>query len=272
MSESLSQKLKNEAQAFFVAPVYPFLQKDWPVKMWLFIALSYVPVINLIVARGWRMEYIRRLGWRLDRVLPAPKDSLRFFANGLLLWIARGAFLLVPVFIIATFGLGGWKDLWDDIRFLFQLSMDFFWRRKLAGGEYLHQLWVFTKSEFIANILAFLIENIYLVVYVPIYRIGMIRFALTGSLIKSHAQILKNLRFLFRNFLDILLMYTFNIFNFIVIFLVDLLLTLSVVGVPLIPIVTFYMYYWNTGYEYGLLARTMVEQEGMAPRPEMSFG
>lgn len=35
-------------------------------------------------------------------------------------------------------------------------------------------------------------------------------------------------------------------------------------GAGLIPVVTFYMFYWNTGYEYGLLARRMVAEEQLS--------
>lgn len=85
----LVPKLKNEARAFVVAPIYPFLQLNWYWKMWIFGVLAYVPLVNITIARGWRMDYIHRLGWRYSTVLPAPKDALRFLINGLLLWIAE---------------------------------------------------------------------------------------------------------------------------------------------------------------------------------------
>lgn len=36
--------------------------------------------------------------------------------------------------------------------------------------------------------------------------------------------------------------------------IVDTILVATVVGIPLIPIVTFYMFFWNTDCEYGLPA------------------
>lgn len=263
MPESILQKIKNEAKAFLIAPIYPFLQRDWILKMWIFGALAYVPIINLILARGWRMDYIHRLGWRYEKVLPSPRDLITFIKNGVSLWVSTGAFLLFPVVIIVFFGLGGWLDLWNDIVGLFELIIDYFLSRRLTTGEFFGALWNLLVNELIAEFLIFLIENIWLIVYVPIYRVGMIRFALTGNLFQSHLAVGRNLRFLFRNFIDIALMYAFNVFNFILILLIDSILTLTVIGVPLIPIVTFYMFFWNTGYEYGLLAQIMVEQENM---------
>ena len=264
MIKTLLDKLKDEAKAFVVAPIFPFIQIDWPIKMWVFIALSYVPIVNVIIARGWRMEYIHRLGWSYQRVLPSPIDILRFSRDGLLLWIMRGAFALVPVVIIVSFGLDGLIDLWNDTVEIFQLLFGYLWERTLSTEEFFQGLWNFIVTEFIHSILVVLIENIWLVIYVPVYRIGMLRFALTGRLIKSHLSLGKNLKFLFKNLIDIVFMYAFNVFNFIVVLLVDGALVMSVIGIPLIPIVTFYMYYWNSGYEYGLLARQMVEQEGLS--------
>lgn len=263
MVDTLAPKIVNEAKVFFVAPVYPFLQSDWPWKMWIFGALAYIPFLNVIIARGWRMEYIRRLGWHDENVLPAPQDTLKFLFNGIFLWMATGVFLAVPIVIIVGFGLGGWLDLWNDLLTLLQLTSDYFWIGRLTFREFANALWVFVIFELISEILAFLIENIWLIIYIPIYRIGTIRFALTGKLLKSHLAIRRNLRFLYNNLLDILLMYAFNVFNFILVLVVDTILAFTVVGAFLIPIVTFYMTYWNTGYEYGLLARVMVEQEGL---------
>lgn len=264
MVDTLLSKITNEAKAFVVAPIYPFLQSDWLWKMWIFGVLSYIPLLNVIIARGWRMEYIHRLGWRYENVLPSPQDALKFLTNGILLWMATGVFLAIPIVIIVLFGLDGWLDLWNDLVTLTQLASDYFWNGRLTTSELIRALWVFVIGELISEILAFLIENIWLIIYVPIYRIGTIRFALTRKLLQSHLSIRKNLKFLYENLLDILLMYSFNVFNFVLVLVIDAILAFTVVGAFLIPIVTFYMLYWNSGYEYGLLGRLMVEQEGLS--------
>jgi len=261
MVDTLAPKIVNEAKVFVIAPIYPFLQSDWLWKMWIFGVLSYIPLLNVIIARGWRMEYVHRLGWRYENVLPAPQDSLKFLFNGIRLWLATGVFLAIPIVIIVGFGLGGWLDLWNDLVTLLRLAGDYFLNSRLTTNEFVNALWIFVRNELISQILAFLIENIWLIIYIPIYRIGTIRFALTGKLLRSHLAIRRNLRFLYNNLLDILLMYSFNVFNFMLVLVVDAVLAFTVVGAFLIPIVTFYMTYWNTGYEYGLLARIMVEQE-----------
>ena len=164
MAETMLQKVQNEAKAFVIAPIYPFLQKDWWAKMWIFAVLSYVPILNVIIARGWRMDYIRRLGWQEERVLPTPRDILKFFMHGLLLWIGTGIFLSIPLLIIIPFGLGGLLDLWGDIVTLFTLVVDYFFNRRLTTGAFLSSLWSFVSGELISEVVVFLVENIWLAI------------------------------------------------------------------------------------------------------------
>jgi len=53
----------------------------------------------------------------------------------------------------------------------------------------------------------------------------------------------------------------FNAFNFFLILVIDFFLMVTVIGSPLIPIVTFFVYFWVSGYEYGLLGRYMIREE-----------
>lgn len=264
MTRTFRGKLVDEIKAFVIAPIYPFMQKYWFLNMWLFALFSYLPIVNVIIARGWRKDYIHRIAWRNESVLPNPKDLLKFLRDGVKLWLVHGLYLLLPVVLIMAFGLGGLVDLFGDIKYIVLLSWDYFVRRTIETPVYLNSLWVFTKTEFIHTAIAFLLENIYLVIYVPLYRIAMIRYSVTGKLRASHLAVVPNLKFLFRNFVGIILMYAFNVFNFLIILAFDFILELTVVGIPLIPIVTVYMFFWNSGYEYGLLGRSMVEDECLA--------
>jgi hypothetical protein len=138
----------------------------------------------------------------------------------------------------------------------------------MTFSKFFSLLGSFIVNELLEALYAFLIHNIWLVVYIPLYRVAMVRFALTKNLLLSHFSLLANLRFVFRNFIDIILLYVFMIVGGFVTLAIDGLLAMSVIGIPLIPIVTTYMYFWYTGYEYGMLGRKMAEQEKMelAPR------
>lgn len=263
MSKSLSDKVDHGAKSSFIAPVFPFLQKDWPQKMWLFLLLSYIPFLNVIVARGWRKEYVSRIGWSQEKVLPSPANVFRFLIDGFVLWMTTGVYLCIPIILIVVLGLGGWLDLWQDIKYVWNQLLEYFWFSNITWSEFSENLKNFTKSELMDTVWVFLIENIYLIIYLPIYRIGMIRYALTGELFKSHFSIGKNLKFLFKNLGDIVLMYLFGIYFVVLISILNIVFSFTGVGLLFIAIFSFFMPFWATGYEYGLLARQMVEQENM---------
>ncbi|WP_224996118.1 DUF4013 domain-containing protein [Cesiribacter sp. SM1] len=259
-------KVEHGLKLYFYSFIFPFTQKDCIQKMWIFVIMAYLPVINLLLLRGWRFEFVHRLGWHVENPLPRARDFFKFLSNGLLLWMLTFAYLMVPLALIALFGLGGWGELYRDLVYLVELTFDFIFNTQLTLELYVRSLWAFIKNEFIEQLLAFALENIYLVLYVPIYRVAMIRFAVTKRLFHSHLSIFKNLKFIFRNFLDLMLVYLFVLLNGVVAFVATLLLSMTVVLAPVIPVFVFFMYYWSSGYEYGHLARLMVEQDELAPQ------
>ncbi len=261
-------KLKHAAHHFLTGLIYPFLQKGWALRMWIFALLSYIPLVNLIIARGWRLEMVHRVGWEYKQPLPEAKDIFRFFVNGILLWSITGLYILFPFVLVRMLGLEGLSDLWEDLKYVFTLFADLVTDPNMTFSKFFSLLGSFIVNELLEALYAFLIHNIWLVVYIPLYRVAMVRFALTKNLLLSHFSLLANLRFVFRNFIDIILLYVFMIVGGFVTLAIDGLLAMSVIGIPLIPIVTTYMYFWYTGYEYGMLGRKMAEQEKMelAPR------
>lgn len=260
MATDFLSSIKSEIRNFAIAPIYPFLQRDWPLKMWVFVLLSYIPFVNVIVARGWRKEYVHRISWGYDRALPNPIHSFQFLLDGIKLWLVTGIYIGVPIIIIVLFGLDGVIDLISDLLELIRLFFSYFFG-SMTGSQFSGELKAFIEEEFINKLYVFLIENIYLVIYVPMYRIAMIRYSITGRLIRSHMSFKKNVMFFKQHFWEIILIYVFNAFNFFLILVIDFFLMVTVIGSPLIPIVTFFVYFWVSGYEYGLLGRYMIREE-----------
>jgi hypothetical protein len=256
--QKFTNKVREKTKEFIKAPIFPFLQEDWNSKMPIFFVLGFIPIFNIILHRGWRIEYIHRLGWGYENILPSPLKTCKLFDKGITLWVINAIFILTPSLIMNIISLSQLTNFWLDLIKLFYLLF-----RSAPIEEYFQALWEFLADEFIYTILDFFIENFWLLIYVPIYRIGTIRFALTGKLIHSYFSIRKNFKFLYKNFIDMIFLYVFNIFNFILVLLVDLVLAITIVGVPLIPAITSYLYYWSSGYRHGMLAKLMVEQEGL---------
>jgi hypothetical protein len=178
------------------------------------------------------------------------------------------SYLAIPVMLIAIFGLGGWGDFFRDIKYLVKLTFDYIWSAQMTTELYIRILWSFIKNEFVDGLLAFAIENIYLALYIPYYRVAMIRSAVTKNVFSSHFAVIKNLTFIFRNFLSIAMVYLFVLFEGLVAIGVTIFFTMTVVLAPVIPVFLFYMYYWSTGYEYGHLAELMIAQEKIANKTD----
>jgi hypothetical protein len=256
---NLFRKLKLSFKIYLKSFIFPFIQKDWIRKMWLFFTISYVPILDYIVIRGWRLQYVHNLGWKKENPLPEPKLLFKFTKNGILLWIMTGVYLTIPFILLRVLGWDGFvdllKDIWTFLGLIWNIIIDGF------NSSHYEELWKFIKTEFLHEILTLLVNTIFLIIYVPFYRIGMIRYALTNEILKSHLSIFKNIKFLVKNFFYIIMLYFLLLLKVIVILVVDIVLTATVIGIILIPIATVYMFYWNTGFEYGHLAQLMVEQE-----------
>jgi hypothetical protein len=231
--------------------------------MWIFGLLSYVPVVNLIIARGWRLEMVHRVGWEYKQPLPEAKDIFRFLLNGLMLWMVTGLYILFPFVLVRLLGLEGWSALYEDAKYVFFLFVDLLTKESMTFSRFFNLLGSFIINELLEALYVFLIQNIWLVIYIPLYRVAMVRYALTKNLFLSHLSLLANVRFFYNNFIDIILLYVFMFVGGFVTLAIDGLLAMSVIGIPLIPIVTTYMYFWYTGYEYGMLGRKMAEQENL---------
>ena len=99
----------------------------------------------------------------------------------------------------------------------------------------------------------FVIEMVWLVISLPLYRIAMIRYALTGK-----KRVFLNLPyngFLVLRFIKpVVMMWIFGIILTAMFTLMTLIMTSTVVLIPFIPLIILLVYYYSTGYEYGHLA------------------
>jgi hypothetical protein len=78
-------KLEKGLKSYFYSFIFPFTQKDCLQKMWISVVITYVPFLNLLILRGWRFEFVHRLGWHVERPLPKATDIVKFLVNGLVL-------------------------------------------------------------------------------------------------------------------------------------------------------------------------------------------
>ena len=227
----------------FLAPLrYPFEQKDWLNRLWWLSILNFIPgpsILNLLILRGWRLEMIRRMAYNVPQPLP-DADVIKFLFTGLFLWIMTGLYALVPFILVTIFGVGGIIDSIKDI---------FTWILLLCSFD-LTGAMNFYWSELIDGFVEVAINYSWVALSFPLYRAGMILYALTGKK-RSFLHVGATALFIVRHFKEFIKIYLFT-FVFWFLMAVLVIITFSV-GWIIVPT----LYYACTAAEYGFLARRL---------------
>lgn len=240
----------QDDHSFFGPVFFPFRHQGWLKKMWWIPILNYIPGINLVLLRGWRLDYTRRIARDEENPLPG-FDLAQFFLSGCLLWCMTGLYSLVPIIMIAYFGVGGFGDMLSDL--------GYFWNYFFTDKEVM-PLGKFLVSEFKETVIALAIDSAWIVASFPLYRAAMVRYAVTGK-VRSFFNVWGNGRFILKNPYKFAQVY---VFSTVIVFLLSVgsaMLLATVVGAFFVPILVPGLYYWSTASEFGLLARHLVESE-----------
>lgn len=204
--------------------------------------MDLIPVVNVIILRGWRVAVVRRMAWKRDASLPAFRP-LQFFLDGLFLWTLTSIYTVIPLILISLFGFGGIVALVKD---MYTLALIVMGQTKITFTD-------FVLSQLIDTIAGLGIEIVWIAVSLPLHRVAMMRFAITGRH-RSFLQIYSNGRFLLQHFGEFVSIWVFSVVTGIIFSVVSASLTITIMGALLIPLVILPTYYWSSGYEYGELA------------------
>ncbi|MEM9159498.1 MAG: DUF4013 domain-containing protein [Verrucomicrobiota bacterium] len=151
-----------------------FRDKDWGKRFWIVPLMAILPLINLILLRGWRFELTRRLMRREAPSLPEPSQLPVFFVSGLALWMMTAVYFL-------PHGIFGFVHFLH-LSHLAEADSPRFWAEFLIVSAMAWLLWLFTW---------------------PFYRVAMLRFAASGSLL-SFFLLPQNLFVIIRNVFGLL--------------------------------------------------------------------
>lgn len=242
---------------------YPFRDKQWPSRLTWLALLDYIPVLNLIVLRGWRLEVTRRFAHGQQPVLPELDRIMQFIGQGLLLWFMTFLYGLVPLAIIFVMGWGGilgfWGDVWDLLKLIWN------------GGS-LAQVVEFSVRELTSSFLAALVDSIWVIISLPVYRAAMIRYAATGK-VSVFFDPLGSLQYIlaFPGTFAKLYLYSFLLSGFISV--ASALLLLTGIGSIIVPLISLPVYYWTTAAEYGHMGHEYLQymaRDSVASRGQVS--
>jgi hypothetical protein len=223
---------------------YVFEDQHWLRKTWPLPLITLIPVIGLfglVLFKGWRFETVKHLK---DGKEGLPEfDFKTFVKTGAFLWFVTICYLMVPSIICALLGVGGPIGIIVDIFAIFSSGFE-----KWLESEPTD--WVITIAIYI----------VWAIISLPIYQAGMVRYAITGqktTIFNVPANVLACLRD-FPHFLK------YFIFWFIVsvcLIFIDSVLSLTGIGLLIIPPLSLCLYYSMTAFELAQLARKVEKRK-----------
>ena len=219
---------------------YPFQDPRWFMKLWPLLILPLIPiigVISIVFYNGWRLEMIKHIAQgRLD--LPG-LVLVDIFKNGVILWAVFSAYVFVPAVLCAVLGIAGPLAFIADV------------------FEVYHQGFESWSEEAIYDFtLAVVIYLAWAIISVPMFHVGMIRFALSEKWYDL-INLPINAVILVRHIFSFIKYYLYALFLSLSIIAVDLLFSLTGIGLFFITLITISGYYICSAYELGQLARKM---------------
>jgi hypothetical protein len=229
---------------FLAALTFPFREKDVVQKIWWLPLVNFVPVLNLILMRGWRVSVVRRMGRHEAQFLPEPHNLGRFLADGTILWIMTGLYLIPQIILLAIFGQGAIDNILTILLWIFNT---------LFTDNPTIALSVLITDVLLGTIMQLIIPGAYWLLSWPVYRAAMIRFSTTGR-VWAFFDIITNIKLVARHLDEFMLTFFWTLAMNALIGFVSGLFISTAIGSILVPLITIPMFYWTTGYIYGRLA------------------
>lgn len=253
---------QEESFVLFEGVTFPFSEERSWRRLWWVLFLAFVPVLDFVVFRGWRLAIVRRMLRGEDSFLPSIGGFPRYCLNGVVLWGMTAFYALPGVVLLLVFG-GTFVTLALDVgwwlvqKFLLWRDVSPFW--SLIGQGFTQMLVGASPAA------------LYVIVIGPAYRAGMLRYA-SGQGIMSFLNIPKNVMMVLRDPAGFYGAWAIDkIFG--TVWLTVGLAAGSVVAsavaatallLPLAPLfgmlvigMSLTVYYWTTAYVYGDLGRTI---------------
>lgn len=242
--------MKDHNHGYFYPLIFPFYQKNWVRKTWWLCLIAVVPMVDLILLSGWRLNLIKRIVRNENEILPTA-DIVSFFKGGLVLWLFGISYVLVPFLLIMSTGTGELGAIIEIVKWL---------ANYLTGTENTLAWHELLNEQGTYFVIRTLIEIAWLLVSMPIYRMGMLRYAITGK-VGCFINIPLNAYLALKYGWKIILMWVFGVFMVAFVMITTTILAATVIFAVLAPIFGLLVYYWATGYEYGHLAQEMKKTE-----------
>lgn len=247
---------ENFDNGYLYSFYFPLTIQGWFSKLWWVSLLLFMPFINVLLMRGWRLELMSRIARGDTDPLPPASGIPKYLLKGMLLWTLTFSFTIIPMLIIVSLGIGEIVDTLGDIYTFCTILI----------GASDTTLTSFVVNEGFETIACACIAGLWGIVSSPLYRVGMIRHGISGQ-IRDFWNLPESVRFIIRHPWAILRLYTLSAVSWGgAIFLAGLLASTgfgALVAFLVLPV----MYFSSTGYEYAQLARLMKSETAIQQKP-----
>ncbi len=231
-----------------------FFLRHQPLRMILPAIAVLLPPLNLVLLRGWRLNIVRRMGTNQPIYLPDVSELGSLIRGGVVLWAMTGLFIIPHVALLGLFGFEGVQA--------FLQVIDWVYQRLILGQQPVDSFGKVMFGIVQAYGFALGIHAAYQTISWPTYRVGMMRYAITGDW-RKFFDLRRNAK------LGVMRYRSEFLEAFFVTLGVDTLLGLAtttfasvVVGVPLIPLLIVPLLYTANGYLWGCVTqRLRVDRE-----------
>ena len=233
---------EDHGHGFFYPFVFPFYQKNYLPKIWWIPVLALVPILNLILLQGWRFALVSRMTAHKEQILPDADIGL-FIRKGAVLWMMTSFYVIIPTIIIFSVGAG-------ELGSLFR-GLGCFWTW-IFGDNTSPPLHTCLANEADTMIVRLIIEFIWLIVQGTLFKVALIRYAISGKK-RVFLSLAVNAGIALYHIKTIVMMIVFGLVMSALFLLATSMMLATVVLTPFIPLILLVVYYYATGYEYGHL-------------------
>jgi hypothetical protein len=239
-------------QSYPEGVIFPFQQSNWPAKLWWISLVNFVPILNVILMRGWRLNIVRRMGRRETNWLPDVHGIGNYLVDGLVLWFMSGVYFIPQIVLLSI--LGG--DIIDNVLTILLWVYD-----NLFTDKETISFATLAGDVGFGLLVRMILPGIYFFLSWPFYRAAMIRYSVSGNPLVFF-DFVTNARIVFGNLSSILLVFFLYLTTATILSSLSGLLIATFIGSLVVPMVLLPMGYWVTGYLYGRLAMEVLNHEG----------
>ena len=237
----------QEGLNFFIYPyIFPFRQHEVVRRLWWLPLVAAIPLLNVLILSGWRMEIVRRVGQYDSTELPESSDFMIFIRNGGVLFLASLAYFIIPFFIITLITGSAFGFVWQFFGLIIQ---------SVINPE---PIFMITTEHIVDWLSEHRFHAIWFAFALPCFRMALLRSARQDDW-QPFLQIHKNMVLVMQHIGYYVGILVFTIFMIGLLWLICKLILVVNVFTWLAGIICLLVYYSTTGYLYGKLGREIYE-------------